>query len=70
VLLPVLERHGRIRLAADAHARLLAVSATTIDRLLSDVRLWRAVGNGTVRASARRCGGAFRCGHSVTGMIE
>ena len=39
VLLPVLERHGRIRLAEDAHARLLAVSAATMDRLLSDVRL-------------------------------
>ena len=39
VLLPALERHGRIRLAEDARARLLAVSAATMDRLLSDVRL-------------------------------
>jgi len=38
VLLPALERHGRIRLADDARARLLAVSAATMDRLLSDVR--------------------------------
>jgi DDE superfamily endonuclease len=39
VLLPAVERHGRIRLADDARARLLAVSAATMDRLLSDVRL-------------------------------
>ena len=39
VLLPALERHGRISLAEDARARLLAVSAATMDRLLSDVRL-------------------------------
>jgi hypothetical protein len=39
VLLPALERHGRIGLAEDARARLLAVSAATMDRLLSDVRL-------------------------------
>jgi hypothetical protein len=39
VLLPALEHHGRIGLADDARARLLAVSAATMDRLLSDVRL-------------------------------
>jgi hypothetical protein len=39
VLLPALERHGRISLAEDARARLLAVSAATMDRLLSEVRL-------------------------------
>src|ERR671910_350544 len=39
VLLPALERHGRITLAEDARARVLAVSAATTDRLLSDVRL-------------------------------
>ena len=39
VLLPALERHGRIKLADDARARLLAVSPATMDRLLSEVRL-------------------------------
>ena len=39
VLLPALERHGRITLAEDARARVLAVSAATMDRLLSEVRL-------------------------------
>jgi hypothetical protein len=39
VLLPALERHGRITLAEDARARVLAVSAATMDRLLSDIRL-------------------------------
>jgi hypothetical protein len=39
VLLPALEHHGRVRLADDARTRLLAVSAATMDRLLSDVRL-------------------------------
>lgn len=39
VLLPALERHDRISLAEDARARLLTVSAATMDRLLSDVRL-------------------------------
>ena len=39
LLLPALERHGRISLAEDARARLLAISAATMDRLLSEVRL-------------------------------
>jgi hypothetical protein len=39
VLLPALERHGRISLAEDARARLLAVSAATMDRLLAEVRV-------------------------------
>ena len=39
VLLSALERHGRISLAGDARARLLAISAATMDRLLSEVRL-------------------------------
>jgi len=39
VLLPALERHGRLTLDAGIRAQLLAVSPATIDRLLSDVRL-------------------------------
>jgi hypothetical protein len=37
VLLPALERHGRVCLSEAARARLLAVSAATMDRLLSEV---------------------------------
>jgi hypothetical protein len=39
VLLPALERHGRIRVDAEAHRRLLAMSPATMDRLLSEVRV-------------------------------
>ena len=38
VLLPALERHGRVVLDEATRAKLLAVSAASIDRLLSDVR--------------------------------
>ena len=57
VLLPALERHGRMRLGDDARARLLAVSAATMDRLLSDVRLVARGGQRRRAGSARRCGG-------------
>jgi hypothetical protein len=39
VLLPALERHGRVQLDDEARARLLAVSPATMDRLLSEVRV-------------------------------
>ena len=39
VLLPALERHGRITLDEATRAKLLKVSAATIDRLLAGVRL-------------------------------
>jgi hypothetical protein len=39
VLLPALERHGRIRVDDEARRRLLAVSPATMDRLLSEVRV-------------------------------
>lgn len=39
VLLPALERHGRLCLDADLTAQLLAISPATIDRLLSPVRV-------------------------------
>lgn len=39
VLLPALERHGRVALDGATRAKLLQVSAATIDRLLVDVRL-------------------------------
>ena len=39
VLLPAVERHGRVTLNEATRAKLLAVSAATIDRLLAGVRL-------------------------------
>ena len=39
VLLPALERHGRVTLDEAARTKLLEVSAATIDRLLAEVRL-------------------------------
>ena len=39
VLLPALERHGRVVLDAAMRAKLLTVSAASIDRLLTEVRL-------------------------------
>ncbi len=39
VLLPALERHGRLEVSAGLREKLLTVSAATMDRLLSEVRL-------------------------------
>ncbi len=39
VLLPALERHGKLELDDTARSQLLAVSSATIDRLLSEVRI-------------------------------
>ena len=39
VLLPALERHGRLDVSAELHDKLLTVSAATMDRLLSEVRI-------------------------------
>jgi hypothetical protein len=44
VLLPALERHGRLTPTREERAQLLAVSAATIDRMLVDVRLAAAGG--------------------------
>ena len=38
-LLPALERHGRLKLGKADRARVLAISAATIDRLLGDVKI-------------------------------
>ncbi|APG93350.1 transposase (plasmid) [Sinorhizobium americanum] len=39
ILLPALERHGRLDLSSELRDKLLTVSATTMDRLLSEVRV-------------------------------
>ncbi len=44
VLLPALERHGRLELTPDDHALVLSVSAATIDRMLVDVKIVAAGG--------------------------
>ena len=67
VLLPALERHGRLVLDEVTRAKLLAVSAASIDRLLSDVR---AAAVAVRRGSARRCAGACRCGRSMIGATR
>jgi hypothetical protein len=48
ILLPALERHGRLNASAELRDKLLTVSAATMDRLLSDVRIASraAVGGG------------------------
>lgn len=43
-LLPALERHGKLKLSADERSLVLKVSAATIDRLLSDVKIAAAGG--------------------------
>ena len=59
VLLPALERHGRVALDEATRVKLLEVSTATIDRLLTGVRL--IAGNGRRRPAGRRRPGARRC---------
>ena len=44
VMLPVLERHGRLTLGKNERELILSVSAATIDRLLMDVKIAAAGG--------------------------
>jgi hypothetical protein len=39
VLLPALERHGRLELTREQHTLILSLSAATIDRMLVDVKI-------------------------------
>src|SRR5690349_20047443 len=50
ILVEAMERHGHVQLAPEVRARLLAMSAATIDRALGDVR--RHAGTATRRRSA------------------
>ena len=43
-LVPALEQHGRLQLGGGEQAQLFAVSAATIDRMLSDVKVAAAGG--------------------------
>ena len=58
VLLPVMERHGRVQVDDAVRAQLLAVSAATIDRLLADTRAG-------AQAGRRRRAGQSSAGTSV-----
>jgi len=51
ILVEAMERHGHLQLAPEVRTRLLAMSAATIDRALSDIR--RQAGSATRRRSAR-----------------
>ncbi len=53
-LLPGLGRHGKLKHSADERREVLKVSAATIDRLLSDVKIAAAGGR-------RRRRGPFQC---------
>jgi len=50
ILVEAMERHGHLQLAPEVRTRLLAMSAATIDRALSDIR--RQAGSATRRRSA------------------
>ena len=44
ILVPALERHGRLRFSEGERAQLLAVSAATVDRMLCDLKVAAAGG--------------------------
>ena len=69
-LAPALERHGRLKLDAGDHDRVLAISAATIDRCSADVRSRRAAASGDAQASIRQSGARFRSGRSMTGKAR
>jgi hypothetical protein len=50
ILVEAMERHGHVKLAPEVRARLLAMSAATIDRALRDIR--RQAGTAPRRRSA------------------
>jgi hypothetical protein len=67
-LLPLLMRHGHGGLDGQDRQQLLAMSAATIDRILTGVRASATGGSGGARAQ-RRLDGVFPFGHSPTGII-
>ena len=70
ILLPALERHGRLDLDSELRDKLLTISAATMDRLLSEVR---AVARGGQRRRAGMSSAVrrrFLCVRSGTGTIR
>ena len=72
-LLAALERHGRLKLGQADRDRVLVVSAATVDRLLSEVKV-TASGGKRRRAgfysAIRREGARFRSEHSTIGKAH
>lgn len=68
VLIDAMERHGHLELTAEIRAKLLAMSAATIDRALARMR----EGLGRVGDDLRRtpCEAVFRYGRRRTGAIH
>jgi lambda repressor-like predicted transcriptional regulator len=69
MLLPSLERHGRLQLGESERALVLLVSAATIDRLLGDVKVAAAVAGG-VWGSTLRSVARFQSTPSMTGRTR
>lgn len=69
-LMPALARHGRLQLSEGEQAQLFAVSAATIDRMLSDVKVAAAGGRRRRAAFTPRSVARCRSGHSTTGRTR
>ncbi len=70
VLLPALERHGRVVVDETTRAKLLMVSAASIDRLLAEVRMVAGGGRRRPAGFGWRYVGACRSGRSTTGATR
>jgi hypothetical protein len=69
-LVPALQQHGRLQLGAGEQAQLLAVSAATIDRMLSDVKFAAAGGRRRRAGFYSAIRREVRSGRSTTGTIR
>src|SRR5215471_16917214 len=70
ILVEAMERHGHVQRAPQVRARLLAMSAATIDRALGDVRRQAGTATAAGRLLQRRSGAACRCAPLMTGTIR
>src|SRR5215468_6545575 len=70
LLVEAMERHEHLQLAPDIRARLLAMSAATIDRAYGQCGSTRVGGAGGGRHHHWRSGVAFRCAPSRIGTIR
>src|SRR4051812_48430924 len=71
VLVPAMQRHGHLALDEAVRERLLAMSASTIDRLLQPVRAQAGAGRGAAgRARPAPSGAASGFAPSATGAIR
>jgi hypothetical protein len=70
VLLPAIERHGRLKPTSAERALLTTLSAATIDRMLIDVKVAAAGGAGGESDSTRRFDARCRSALSMTGQTR